>query len=149
MFLLLILQVTFNPLPTNACLKPQTIMKTELSQNGKDAYKLLQTADKVSFGLVGFAAQPTPLYAAYQTLLTEDAAESAFTELLSNATPAGKTYALLGLATIKPDKFKKAIEILKNNPDLNVKVKVETGGGCTLDFNYEEKSILEVVDRKE
>jgi len=123
--------------------------KLNLSLEGQSAYETLLKADKVSFGMVGYAATPTQLYGAYRTLLAEKENVNAFRLLLDKATPAGQTYALLGLKEKNLKEFQKAVKRYQNNSELNERVKVEVGGGCDMRFNYSEKTILQVVGVEE
>ena len=95
-----------------------------LSETGKAAYQALLAADQFEESFIGIAAQPSHLVVAYRTLLKETEADSAFKQLLEQASPAGQLYALCGVYFTDPASFPALVEKNRNRSE---PVRVQSG----------------------
>lgn len=71
-------------------------------------FQRLKAAPRFTIGPVGFAAMPAREEKAFRALLRGPKAPEQFGKLLSEATPAGQLYALLGLKLLKDPAYEKA-----------------------------------------
>src|SRR5262249_38318549 len=101
-----------------------------LSPNDKEAYHTVATVTQFSGETVGIAALPPPVLGAFRTLLESPHADAAFKQLLTEATTAGKLYALCGLYYTDPAFFEKAVEPFRHSND-----RIETVMGCIVSGN--------------
>lgn len=96
-----------------------------LSEKGNASYAIIVSARQFCSTGVGIAGATPNVVLAFRELLGEQAADAAFKSLLTEATMAGKLYALCGIYFTDPEFFPKAVDRFKNSP-----IKVETFMGC-------------------
>lgn len=92
-------------------------VELKLSDNGKEAYRTLVAVDTFAIGGVGFAGTTSKGEAALRQLLKESNAETALVQLIDDAGLAGGLYALVGLRSVKSEKYDTAAESLPDKPD--------------------------------
>jgi hypothetical protein len=97
------------------------------------AYETLRAAPRFAAGHVGYAGVTSREEAALHELLSRPGAAGALRRLLSEATPAGRLYALWGLAVIGDERL----------PGLSVDGEVETMNGCIV----ENEAVSSIVKR--
>ncbi len=91
------------------------------------AYRELKTVPSFAVGGVGIAGTTAPGEAAWRVIFRRHDSVSAFGALLSEAAPAGKCYALLGLSLQKKSEFRRVLPAF-----LRARVSVPTFRGCLL-----------------
>lgn len=74
---------------------------------------------------IGYAASQSPNYAAFTSVLKTEQAETVFTEVLDNGTPAGRLYAAVGLYHLDEQKGRAALSQLSRDQS-----GLETMNGC-------------------
>jgi hypothetical protein len=97
------------------------------------AYETLRAAPRFAAGHVGYAGVTSREEAALHELLSRPGAAGALRRLLSEATPAGRLYALWGLVVIGDEKLS----------GLSVDGEVETMNGCIV----EDEAVSSIVKR--
>ncbi len=105
-----------NSLQTNA--QDKNFDESVLSANGKNAYQNLLNEELFAFGGIYESGETSDGEKAFDILVEEQEAISAFKSLVKNAKPEGGLYALFGLRMLKCDCFKKEIENFKKLPEL-------------------------------
>jgi hypothetical protein len=96
----------------------------ELAQN---AYEIIKSAERFTVGGVGFAGSPSRQEMAFRHLLKQPEAISRCTKLLTEATPAGQVYALLGLRLLDQQAFKAALPRYKESDS-----EISSMSGCVV-----------------
>ncbi|MFD0892746.1 hypothetical protein KBB96_15090 [Luteolibacter ambystomatis] len=96
--------------------------KTELA---KKAPTILKSAQQFAIGGVGIAGTTSPAESALRALLNRPDAVAECKKLVSDATPAGKLYGLLGLKLKDAKAFEEAFPAFKDS-----KTAVSTASGC-------------------
>ena len=87
----------------------------QLSKEGKVAYQHLLETDRFEDLYIGLDGHLSPKVQAFRQLLNEDVANEKFQQLLKEATPAGKLYALCGLYLTDPNFFNSIIGQYRDN----------------------------------
>ncbi len=91
----------------------------------KEAYKTVKTAERFTVGGVGFAGIPSRQETAFRQLLELPEPVVRCQKLLTEATPAGQLYGLLGLRLLDQEAFRAALPRYKN-----AKTDIPTMRGC-------------------
>ena len=111
-----------------------------LSEKGNQAYQTLLEVDLFAIGGIGYSGKISEGERAFDVLIEEKEADSAFKSLVKNGTLEGGMYGLFGLKVIDCDCFQDEIESFKNTRISNDKEKLSTQSGC---FSTTVKSIKE------
>ena len=109
---------------------PPAIQKQYFDREGtaeiaKHAYDIVKTAEQFTVGGVGFAGRPSRQEMAFRQLLKQPEPVSRCKKLLTEATPAGQLYALLGLRLLDQPAFQTALPRYKDS-----KTEIPTMSGC-------------------
>ena len=105
--------------------RSQTFSETQLTQQGREAYRLLLVANRFEDKAVGYAGEESKFVTAYNVLLKESAGDGAFKSLLDKAPLAGQLYALCGVYFKDRVFFNSGIGKYKNSQQ-----EVDTLQGC-------------------
>ncbi|MFO1482999.1 MAG: hypothetical protein U1F71_06480 [Verrucomicrobiaceae bacterium] len=89
------------------------------------SYATLKTAELFSIGGVGYAGKPSVEETAFRKLLKQQGQVTKFQKLLTEATPAGQIYALLGLKLLDSRAFDAALPYYKQS-----KTEIPRMSGC-------------------
>jgi hypothetical protein len=89
-----------------------------------------------AFGGVGFAGVTTQGEKDFDQILASPSAEASFEKLLATGSPEAKSYSLVAIRRLNPEKFKTL-----SAPFADSKVEVHTAQGCIL----AKKSLAEIV----
>ena len=98
---------------------------TRFDAASEAAYETLKSVPMFATGGTGFGGTRSDGENALRVLLKQKQAEDALRSLLKEARPPGQMYALVGLKSLHPDVFKKAVV-----PFLTDKTEIETMYGC-------------------
>jgi hypothetical protein len=109
---------------------PPAVQKQYFDRDGaaeiaKHAYEIVQTAERFTVGGVGIAGSPSRQETAFRQLLKQPEPVSRCKKLLTEATPAGQLYALLGLRLLDQQSFQTALPRYKNS-----RLEIPTMSGC-------------------
>ena len=93
----------------------------------EEAYRIVKTAALFSIGPVGEEGRPSKREAAFRQLLKQPEPLARCQKLLTEATPAGQLYGLLGLRLLDEKAFQAALPAYKN-----LETEIPTMTGCIL-----------------
>ena len=88
-------------------------------------FERLAKVDRFSFGGIGYAGVTSQGEKDYDLILARPSALADFEKLLSVGNPQAKSYALFGLRSLNPDRFKELSRTLHES-----KIEVVTQSGC-------------------
>ena len=91
----------------------------------REAYGTVKTAERFTVGGVGYAGIPSRQEAAFRQLLKQSEPLAQCQKLLTEATPAGQLYGLLGLRLLDQQAFQAALPRYKD-----AKTDIPTMSGC-------------------
>lgn len=87
----------------------------------------LAKVDRFAFGGTGYAGVMSQGEKDYRVVLSRPSAETDFEELFAVGNPQGKSYALVGIRTLDPGRFKKVSAPLRDSGE-----EVVTQSGCIM-----------------
>lgn len=96
-----------------------------LSENGREAYRTLLKTELFAFGGTDVSGENSWGEDAFDVLIKEKKAVSAFNSLIEKAAPEGGLYALFGLRTLKCECFDDEFQKFINLPEPSKRVKGE------------------------
>lgn len=108
----------------------------------EQAYKLVKTANKYSIGGVGVAGTISESEKGFRVILASPDAASQFEKLMSEATPSGQLYALLGLKAKDTSAYQAALKTLES-----AKTKVTVTAGCEI-YETTVAEVAEEIDAR-
>lgn len=111
----------------------------ELDADGKRAYATLKSVSLFATYGVGRAGVKSDGEKALRILLKQKQAEAALQSLLQEANLTGQMYALVGLKSVNPTIFEKAV-----TPFLTLKTRVKTAHGCLVSSEIVEKIVEDI-----
>ena len=128
-FVWLILSLVVFSLQAKA--QEKTFDESVLSEKGKQAYQTLLKIKLFAIGGIGYGGETSEGEKAFDTLLAEKEATSAYKSLVKAATLEGSFYGLFGLKMKDCDCYQDEFAGFKKNRLSNNKEKLSTQAGCS------------------
>ena len=120
-----------------------TAAEDEKPPTPAQAYDLVKEASAFSMGGVGVTGAISKSEKGYRVILEQPDATAQFTQLLSEGTPAGKLYALLGLKEKDKAAYGEALATLEKSKD-----EVTVTAGCMFQKTNVGMAALQIAARK-
>jgi len=108
----------------------------------QDALNRLKTTKFFAFGGVGYAGQISEGEKDFRTIYSQppDIARSQFRELLTEGNSEAKSYALVGIRMLQPERFAELSQFLRD-----ASREVTTMSGCLLDHQSPERVVKDIA----
>ena len=129
--ILFLLAVAFFVFPSHVCAQEKMFDSAVLTGAGRQAYQSLLKVKLFAIGGIGYGGRTSDGEEAFDVLLAEKYASSAFKSLLDEATIEGGMYGLLGLKIIDCDCYESELSsFLLARTDEHNKESFKTQSGC-------------------